>query len=113
MTWPGARRTTEVTGGLGMTGTAGRRVVRIGGPSCLDGSDAWLLNPAKAHCPYYSRLGKQLTVEGGRGKAVSGGLGFCSMAGDEGTGGWWGSSLGLLGPIFSLASSSPTKPLAL
>lgn len=61
----------------------------------------------------HNELPKQLTVEGGRGTAVSGVLGFCKMAGEEGTGGWWESSLGLLGPIFSLASSSPTSPLAL
>lgn len=49
ITWPGARRTTGVTGGLGITGTAGKRVVRMGGPNCLDRSHPWLLNRAKSH----------------------------------------------------------------
>lgn len=35
MTCPGARRTTGATGGLGITGTADRRVVRTGGATCL------------------------------------------------------------------------------
>lgn len=35
ITCPGARRTTGVTGGLGITGTADRRVVRTGGATCL------------------------------------------------------------------------------
>lgn len=49
MTWPGARRTTLVIDGLGITGTAGKRVVRMGGPNCLDRSHPWLLNRAKSH----------------------------------------------------------------
>lgn len=44
ITWPGARRTTGVTDGLGITGTAGNRVVRIGGPSCLERTDSWILD---------------------------------------------------------------------
>lgn len=35
MTCPGARRTTGATGGLGITGTADRSVVRTGGGNCL------------------------------------------------------------------------------
>lgn len=44
ITWPGARRTTEATGGLGITGTAGKRVVRIGGPNYLERTDSWILD---------------------------------------------------------------------
>lgn len=35
ITCPGARRTTGVTGGLGITGTADRSVVRTGGGTYL------------------------------------------------------------------------------
>ena len=35
ITCPGARRTTGATGGLGITGTADRRVVRTEGAICL------------------------------------------------------------------------------
>lgn len=59
-TCPGARRTTGATGGLGITGTADRRVVRTGGP----------------------------TEEGRRGMDVTGGLGLGNMDADEGKGGW-------------------------
>lgn len=59
ITCPGARRTTGATGGLGITGTADRRVVRTGGA----------------------------IVEGGRGTAT-GGLGLGKLAEDEGVGGW-------------------------
>lgn len=34
ITCPGARRTTGATGGLGITGTADKRVVRTGGATC-------------------------------------------------------------------------------
>lgn len=48
ITWPGARRTTGVTDGLGSTGTAGKRVVRIGGPNYLERTDPWILNQTKS-----------------------------------------------------------------
>ena len=35
ITCPGVRRTTGATGGLGITGTADKRVVRTGGATCL------------------------------------------------------------------------------
>lgn len=35
ITCPGASRTTGATGGLGITGTADRSVVRTGGATCL------------------------------------------------------------------------------
>lgn len=60
ITCPGPRRTTEATGGLGSTGTADSRVVRTGGAKEV----------------------------GGRGTAVTGGLGLGKMEADEGMGGW-------------------------
>lgn len=113
-TWPGARRTTGATGGRGSTGTADRSVVRTGGANCLWRTHSWQLVSVwiKNQYSIFNQL-QQLTEVGGRGTAVTGGLGFGKMAAVEGMGGWWWISLGLLGPIFSLVSSSPTSPLAL
>lgn len=49
---------------------------------------------------------------GGRGTDVMGWALAGGLEAEEGGGGW-GISLGLLGPIFSLLSSSGTSPLAL
>lgn len=51
-------------------------------------------------------------TEGGRGTDAIGGA-LLGRLGAEDSGGGWGISLGLLGPIFSLLSSSGTSPLAL
>lgn len=50
---------------------------------------------------------------GGRGTEVMGGAELGILVAEDGGGGCWGISLGLLGPIFSLVSSSGTRPLAL
>ncbi len=117
-TCPGPRRTIEPTGGLGMTGTAGSNVVRTGGAIWNIHKNPWLeelvllsLRLTQSSWSfktpeYRNRLRLAACV------LLTGGLGLGRLGITDGMGGW-GISLGLLGPIFSLVSSSCTRPLAL
>lgn len=89
ITCPGARRTTGATCGLGITGTADRRVVRTGGGNCLQITHSWFMSLKKNYSILVTiHFLKQLTEEGGRGTAVIGGVGLGKMAADESMGGW-------------------------
>lgn len=70
--------------------------------------DSLLISSSHSHL----HLEAQTLTVGGRGTDVMGGALAGGFDADEGGGGW-GISLGLLGPIFSLLSSSGTRPLAL
>lgn len=70
--------------------------------------DSILINHSHSHL----LLEAQTLTVGGRGTDVIGWALAGGFDAEEGGGGW-GISLGLLGPIFSLLSSSGTSPLAL